>query len=338
MSAVTVTRVSKQFRRSRPLREAVRHPLGRDVVQALDDVSFAVEPGECYGLLGENGAGKSTLFRMLSTLVLPDQGRLLVHGTDVVASPAAIRRLVAPVPPSERSLYWRLSARQNLELFARLYRVPTASGARRIGELLALVDLARAGTAQVGTFSSGMRQRLLLARALLPEPKVLLLDEPTRSLDPVGARAFRAFLRDRVLGATRCTALIATHTPDEVRELCSRVAVLHRGRLLAQGTVRELAARVAGQRWRLLTAVNPARALAALTAAGGVVPLGSPEQVQGGLWAQALEIPGDESADLLSHLVHAGVPVNGLERVEVPLADLLERLTRRVDAGAAAHA
>jgi len=338
MSAVIVAGVSKQFRRSRPLRQALRHPFARDLVQALEVVSFTVEPGECFGLLGENGAGKSTLFRMLSTLVLPDHGRLLVHGTDVVASPGDARRLVAPVPPSERSLYWRLNARQNLELFAQLYRVPATTTGRHIAELLELVDLARAGTAQVGTFSSGMRQRLLLARALLPEPRVLLLDEPTRSLDPVGARAFRSFLKERVLGATRCTALIATHIPDEVRELCSRVAVLHRGHVVAQGRVSDLAARVAGRRWRLLTGEDPAGALARCTGVGEVVQVGPAERLGDNLWSQELELPSGDTGDLLARLVHTGVQVTGLERVEVPLADLLERLTRGMEPGVPLHA
>lgn len=336
MSAVVVSSVSKRFERRRSLRQALRRPFASDTITALDNISFSVEPGECYGLLGENGAGKTTLFRMLSTLLLPDGGTLEVHGNDVVAAPATIRRLVSPVPPSERSLYWRLNARQNLELFARLYRVPPDTARRRIDELLNLVDLARAGTSQVGTYSSGMRQRLLLARALLPEPRVLLLDEPTRSLDPVGARAFRRFLKERVLGATRCTALIATHTPDEVRELCSRVAVLHRGRLIAEGTVSELASRVTARRLRLLTRNDPSSALAALAA--DVVPVGPAECIADGLWTLEIDVPSGEAGDLLARLVHAQVPVVGLERVEVPLADLLEHLTQDRHTGAVAHA
>jgi ABC-type multidrug transport system ATPase subunit len=337
-AAVQVTGVTKRFRRRRPLRETLRRPFAHDVVTALDDVSFSVEPGECYGLLGENGAGKTTLFRLLATLLLPDGGRLSVHGTDVVAEPDAIRRLVAPVPPSERSLYWRLSAAHNLELFARLYRVPPARARTRIAELLDLVDLGRAGAGQVGGFSSGMRQRLLLARALLPEPRVLLLDEPTRSLDPVGAQKFRRFLKERVLGATRCTALIATHTPDEVRDLCTRVGVLHRGRLVAQGTVPELAARVTSHRLRLLTRSDPAGALALLVLAGEVTLVGDPRTGQDGVWTQDLDLPSGDPADLISQLVHAQVAVVGVERVEVPLADLLEQLTHADGARVPAHA
>jgi ABC-2 type transport system ATP-binding protein len=336
--AVQLTNVTKRFPRRRPLRETLRQPFAWQVVTALDDVSITVEPGECFGLLGENGAGKTTLFRLLATLLLPDGGRLAVHGTDVARMPEAIRRLVATVPPSERSLYWRLDAVQNLELFARLYGLPLARAATRIRELLDLVGLGESGGQQVGAFSSGMRQRLLLARALLPEPRVLLLDEPTRSLDPVGARRFRRFLKERVLGAARCTALIATHTPEEVREICGRVAVLHRGRLVAQGTVAELSARVTSRRLRLLAHEDPTSALALLALAGDVTLVGLPQVIDDGVWAQELDLPQGDAADLLARLMLDQVRVVGLERVEVPLADVLEQLTRAAGAGVPAHA
>lgn len=336
--AVQVEHVVKRFRRRRPLREAVRHPLARESFAALDGISLSVRPGECFGLLGENGAGKTTLFRLLATLLLPDRGTLTVHGADVVSHPELVRRLIAPVPPSERSLYWRLSGRQNLELFSALYGVPRAEASGRISELLDLVGLGQTGHEQVGAFSSGMRQRLLLARALLPRPRVLLLDEPTRSLDPVGARAFRRFLRERVLGAAGCTVLVATHMPEEVRELCDRVAVLHRGRLLAQGTTRELAAHVAARRWRVLSLSESQEGLAAFAARGGIVLDGPPQRLEEGGWAQEFDVTGMETSSILSQLVQAGIAVTGLERVDVPLADILERLVRDVPQEEPAHA
>jgi ABC-2 type transport system ATP-binding protein len=327
--AVRVESLEKRYPRRARWGDLLRPGRPAETTTALDGVSLHVAAGECYGLLGENGAGKTTLFRILATLVLPDGGRAAVGDADVVARPADVRRRVAHVPTSERSLHWRLDARENLELYAALYGVPAADAGPRITELLALVGLERAGAEPAGAFSTGMRQRLLLARALLAQPAVLLLDEPTRGLDPVGARDFRRFLRDRVLGPAGCTALVATHAPEEVREVCDRVGVLHRGRLVAQGTAAELAARVAVPRYRLVTGAPPAAALGGLDGAVRVAP-GAPRALEDGWWAVEIEVPGGAAAlaAAVAALVRADVPVGGLERVEIPLPEVLERVVR----------
>ena len=185
---ITLEGIVKRFPVPRPIGAVLRAPFARRWVTSLDDVRFDVRPGEFFGLLGPNGAGKTTLFKMLSTLVLPDAGHATVGGHDVATEPAAVRRLLAPVIADERSLHWRLSANENLELFAGLHALPRRGSAARIREVLHVVGLADTGARQAGTFSSGMRQRLLVARALLCRPRVLLLDEPTRSLDPIAAR------------------------------------------------------------------------------------------------------------------------------------------------------
>ena len=151
---------------------------------ALDDVSLEIPQGEFLGLLGPNGAGKTTLFKMLATLILPDHGSATVEGYDVVSDPVSVRSVLTPVIADERSLNWRLTARENLDLYAVLYEVPRSERKRRVETVLANVGLEHVGEKMAGAFSSGMRQRLLIARALLARPKVLLLDEPTRSLDP----------------------------------------------------------------------------------------------------------------------------------------------------------
>jgi ABC-2 type transport system ATP-binding protein len=150
----------------------------------VQHVSCDVQPGEFFGLLGPNGAGKTTLFKMLATLTSPDEGWATVHGVDVMKDPRAVRRMIAPVAADERGLHWRLSALENLRLFATLYALRGSELQARIDEVLGVVGLRGAERRTVGTYSSGMRQRLLIARALLIRPRVLLLDEPTRSLDP----------------------------------------------------------------------------------------------------------------------------------------------------------
>src|SRR5262245_8535234 len=221
---VRVAGLTKAFTKRRGLREMLRSPRARERATAVESVSCEIAPGEFFGLLGPNGAGKTTLFKMLATVLLPDAGTATIDGHDVVRDSAAVRRVLTPAVGDERSLQWRLSARENLELFAALLEVPRREQRSRIDGLLAEVGLADTGAKLVGAFSSGMRQRLLIARALLARPKVLLLDEPTRSLDPISARAFRTFLRDEIAGRRNCAVLLATHNAEEAFDLCDRVA------------------------------------------------------------------------------------------------------------------
>lgn len=325
---VRVHDLRKAFTVRRPVAEVVRRPFDRRHVAALRGVSLEVAAGEFYGLLGPNGAGKTTLFKTLATLVLPDSGSVTIAGHDALADPAAVRRVLTPVLADERSLNWRLTALENLLLFAALYRLPSPERRPAATRLLEVVGLAAAADRMVGTYSSGMKQRLLIARALLSRPAVLLLDEPTRSLDPVSARDFRAFLREEIAGRQGCTVLLATHDADEALDLCDRLGVLHHGRMVAEGTARQLAARAGHRRWRLLVpAPDIDRALGQLpegfaradgASAEGWVPLEG--DVDGGPVA---------AAALLASLVTARVPVSEFGPVPLRLADLIERLADR---------
>ena len=202
-------------------------------VRALDSVSLAVAPGEIFGLLGPNGAGKSTMIRILTGRAKPTSGRAQVLGHEVPRELEAVRAQISLVAETP-NLYMRSSARENLELFCKLYGLPR----RRAAEVLEQVRLSGAAGRKVKTFSTGMRQRLLLARALLNQPRVLFLDEPTRGLDPRSARE----LRDAVtaLAAGGATIFLTTHDMTEADELCRRVAFLADGRIVALDTPREL--------------------------------------------------------------------------------------------------
>jgi ABC-type multidrug transport system ATPase subunit len=200
-------------------------------VPALRDVSLDVGHAEIYGLAGPNGSGKTTLLRILATLVSPTTGDATVGGESVVASPLLVRRIIGVSNGEGRSLYWRLTARQNLEFFAGMYRLRDA--AARIDELLRMFQLSAAADRPVGGFSQGMLQRLALARALLHKPPILLLDEPTKSLDPLAAAEFRELL----LGlhtSQGTTIVLASHDLEEVVQLCNRVAVLRAGSIAAE--------------------------------------------------------------------------------------------------------
>jgi ABC-2 type transport system ATP-binding protein len=199
-------------------------------VTALDEVSLQVAPHEVVVLLGTNGAGKSTLLRIIGTTVLPDAGTILVGGHDAVTDPRAVRRSIGLLIGEERSWYWRLTGRENLEFFATLYGIPRRRRRERAVELLSECGLSDAAERRFSDYSSGMRLRLSLARALLTEPPVLLLDEPTRTLDPIATRRFREQLL--ALVERRGTAvMIATHDLHEAAEVGNRVVVLRSGRL-----------------------------------------------------------------------------------------------------------
>ena len=200
-------------------------------VTALDGIDLDVAPAEVVALLGPNGAGKSTLLRILGTTLLADAGEAGVEGIDVTADPAAARRSLGIMIGDERSLYWRLSGRRNLTFFAALHGMPRDAAEAAATELLETVELTGAADKPVGQYSSGMRARLSLARALLGEPPVLLLDEPTRSLDPVAARHFRETVA--ALGHERGAAiLLATHDLHEAVALADRAVVLAAGRIV----------------------------------------------------------------------------------------------------------
>lgn len=320
-----LTGVSKRFPVRRSLRDTVLHPRRREWAQVLTNIACDVRAGEFFGLLGPNGAGKTTLLKILATLVLPDEGHAAVAGFDVVRDSDRVRASVSPCLASERSLYWRLTADDNMRLAADLQGVPRSEVAQRIAETLAAVGLEGTGTKMVGQFSSGMMQRLLIARALLTRPRLLLLDEPTRSLDPLSAREFRRFLREELVQRRGCAVLLATHSADEAFELCDRVAVMDRGRLLAQGVATDLADQYLGARYRLVTSAPDHQALAGALLAMRVTVLKRSVD-SGSLHAMTIRLGGghDSAADVLSAVIQAGVPVARFEQVPLALADLIE--------------
>ena len=229
--AIVVEGLGKVFQSPAGLRELLRGRLFGRPVEALAGVSFTVPHGEIVCMMGPNGAGKSTLVRILGGLLLPSAGRAEVGGIDAGAGTSEFRRRVAFVVGDERSFHYRVSGRGNLHYFAALHGLPAATARRRTGELLERVGLAEAADRRYREYSRGMRQRLAIARGLLGDPKVLLLDEPTLGLDPKGARDLRAFLRDEIIRGVGRTAIVCSNDPAEARAMSDRVLFLEAGRL-----------------------------------------------------------------------------------------------------------
>jgi ABC-2 type transport system ATP-binding protein len=334
--AVRISGLTKRFPVRRTWPEMLRHPFHRALNTAVDGLSCEIFSGELFGLLGPNGAGKTTIFKMLSATTTPDSGTATVLGYDAVRQPAKVRRLVSCVYANERTLYWRLSAWENLRLWASLNNLHGAEGRARIEEVLRTVDLSDTGEKLVAMFSTGMRQRLLIARALLSQPKLLLLDEPTRSLDPISARSFRQLLRHITSEGDGCTVMLATHNSEEAMELCDRVAVLDHGRLLALGTSAELAVKFGDEEYLLWTR-NPDHPAILMLDAEGRARLIDVVAADGGGWhCVRLAIPGgmDRSTQILGCLAASGVDVARFEQKNLSLADLIERV---VSSGSAAQ-
>jgi ABC-2 type transport system ATP-binding protein len=212
-------------------------PVRRDV---LVDVSLEVGGGTVVGLVGANGAGKTTLLEILCTLLLPTAGEALVHGRDVARETAAVKRLVGYCPAGFDTFYPRLSAASNLEFFAALNGFSRREGRRRVEAACEMAGVNGSRHLEFQRHSSGMKQRLALARALMTDPSVLLLDEPARSLDLASQRALWRLVRETLAREMGKTVLLVTHNLAEVREVCDRVAILQHGRIVEHAHPSEL--------------------------------------------------------------------------------------------------
>ncbi len=206
----------------------------RGMFTAVNGVDLQIERGEIFGLLGPNGAGKSTTIRMLCTLLEPTSGTAQVNGFDVVRQANEVRRSLGTVLAGERSIYWKLTGRENLEYFAALYHIPADIARSRVEELIARMELKDRANELVEKYSTGMRQRIAIAKALLARPPILLLDEPTLGLDPQAARRVRELISE--LKQEGHTILLTTHYMEEADQLSDRIGIIDTGKVIALDT------------------------------------------------------------------------------------------------------
>jgi len=214
-------------------------------VHAVESLDLDIGQGEVFGLLGVNGAGKTTTIRMLSTLLEPTSGTALVNGYDISRQGTMVRKSIGCLLPGERTHYWKLTAKENLRFFATLYGLESKDASKRITHILELVGLAERAGERVENYSSGMRQRLALARALVHDPPILILDEPTTGLDVHSARFLRQLVKQLAEGGK--TVLLPTHNLQEAEEVSTRVGIIHNGRLVAVDTPERLKSLATGQ-------------------------------------------------------------------------------------------
>jgi ABC-2 type transport system ATP-binding protein len=234
--AIVVEALEKYFPPALSGWRALLQPIMRPTQCALAGVSFAVGRGEAVALVGHNGAGKSTLLRILATLIYPTRGRAMLGGFDVEREAGRARQQLGYHTGGDEGFYGRLSGRENLAFFAAMNNLTGAAAKRRIEEVAEWMGIRDALDRQVRTFSTGMTHRLGLSRALLHRPAILILDEPTRSLDPLAAADFRRFVRNELVRRLGTTLLFASHTLSEVEEIADRVVLLEEGKVIGCDT------------------------------------------------------------------------------------------------------
>jgi ABC-2 type transport system ATP-binding protein len=321
--AIETHALTKRFRRIDSVRDLLALPWRVPGHVAVDSVTLTIGQGELFGLLGQNGAGKTTLIRMLSTALLPSSGSARVAGHDVVREARRVREAIALVPSDDRSFFARLTGRQNLEFFAALRDVGGARAQRRIAELLERVDLAGHADVPFRAYSSGMRQKLGIARGLLADPAVLFLDEPSRSLDPISAREVRRLVSEFLVGELGRTVVLATHSLAEAEALCDRLALVRGGRVVAQGSVEQLRrAFPHGVRCDVRLADVPPPLPATLRDLPGVIAVDLPAGERGGLLRLSLEEEGAVLAGVLRAVVEHGGEIHGCTTRQASLEDI----------------
>lgn len=296
-SAIEVENLVKRYPRRRSLRELMCRE-NRRYTEALSGLSFRVQPGELVGLLGPNGAGKTTLLKTLSGLILPDEGRAIVRG--LPTSSMHLSKHLGLANGEERSFYWRLTAGENLDFFARLHGLTGKSRRDRVKALIVEMELGNQVDRRFGDLSAGMRQRLAIARGLLADPEVLLMDEPTRSLDPVHVDHLTTLIKSRLHADMGKSILLATHDLQVAERVCDRILVLQNGQIQLDGTASELRQRGMADRIYLL------RLRGILPASLGGAEVLVVEAVTSGEMDVKLRLPADMPLHMLLQAMREG--------------------------------
>ncbi|MHC4183319.1 MAG: ABC transporter ATP-binding protein [Planctomycetota bacterium] len=237
--AIETFALTKKYRHQSGFKDLFRF-VHSDEKIAVDNVTLKISEGEIFGLLGPNGSGKTTFLKLLCTLLLPSSGTARIYGHDIIEEDNKVKQLVGLVTGEERSFYWRLTGRQNLGFFATLHGLRKNQLNHQVGEVLELLDLIEVADIRVNEYSTGMKQKLAIARGLLGKPKILFLDEPTRGLDPIAAQSLLNMIRERIIDYFGNTIILTTHIMGEVERLCNRIAFLNHGRIVVCGNVDEL--------------------------------------------------------------------------------------------------
>jgi ABC-2 type transport system ATP-binding protein len=300
---------------------------------AVENINLSVEQGEIFGLVGPNGAGKTTTMRMLVTLLQPDQGEIHIGGYSVRKNPREVRRQLGFMPDSF-GVYGEMTVQEYLDFFGACYGIHPAQRASLIKDLLELVDIGHRRDDMVDTLSTGLKQRLGLARVLIHDPGLLVLDEPASGLDPRARVEIRELLRE--VARLGKTIIFSSHILADVAELCTRVGIMEAGKLVTEGTLNQLSEKMVPHRLirvGMLKQINPAEASAVLSAFPGVSNV-HPQDGLGHTERFALEADfiGDETSlsNLLAQLLQKGLPVVHFSEDTKNLEEVFLRATQGI--------
>ena len=238
--SIETKNLTKVFQQTKGYGDIFLHPLKSKEIIALRDITFKIEQGELFSLLGPTGAGKTTLIKILCNLILPTSGKAFVNSFDVTKQGEQIRKSIGYVLSDERSFYWRLTGRQNLKFFATLNNLFSQQADKKIKEILDVTDMTEQADNMFKNYSAGQKQKMAIARGLLNNPQVLFMDEPTKSLDPGAAQAMRNFIKNKLVKNEGKTVFFATHNLNEAEELSDRIAIIHKGKIRVCGDLDEI--------------------------------------------------------------------------------------------------
>ncbi len=302
-------------------------------VIAVDHIEFGIRRGELFGLLGPNGAGKTTTIKLLSTLLVPDDGTAQVNGFDIVKDEEEVRKSIGVVMGGDRGLYWRLSGRENLSFFAKLYDIPTSLAKKRINELLKLVELEERADDMVEKYSRGMKQRLHLIRGLINDPPILLLDEPTLGLDPATARVIRDFAKQELQRNQGKTILLTTHYMEEADQLCDRIAIIDHGKIITLDTPETLKRGISKVKIIKIEATNmnpdTEQALSGINGVQGVAVDYSDSSLGQAEVKMHVDPASEILPEIISFLSSKNVKIRRLEESKASLEDVFISMTGR---------
>ncbi len=295
----------------------------------IESATFTVRRSTVFGIVGANGAGKTTLLKMLATLTIPSYGEIAIDGVDARREPQRVRRLIGVALADDRSFYYRLSGRQNLEFFGNLAGLRGRALTSRIDTVVGQVDLAESIDRHYATYSTGMRHRLVMARALLGDAPILILDEPTRAVDPAHAMEMRSLVRDELCHAAGKTVVIATNSLEEAWSTCDRIGVIRDGRIHGGETPEAIQAAIASaSRVRIRLTSYDARLLTALMACEGVLDCRSSAKDDGDPELEVTLAQGAGLNPMLRTLVEAGVGVRSVESLAQSRGAAFSAMTR----------
>ncbi|MCW4003457.1 MAG: ABC transporter ATP-binding protein [Candidatus Bathyarchaeota archaeon] len=332
--AIQTTNLTKTFKYKNQTVEGGLFKRKKTVtVNAIDNLNLNIKQGELFGLLGPNGAGKTTLVKMLCTLLPPTKGTALVNGYDIIKQQMQVKRSLGTLfSVGERGFFWRLNGYRNLEFYAAIYNVPRQKRHQRILEVINLVGLAGNAQDLYQKYSGGMKRKLALARTLLPDPPILLLDEPTVGLDVISSRNIREFVKNTVSKESGKTVLYTTHYIEEAAQICDRIGILSHGKLIALGTPDALRDKIKKEEqiYLVLEDINQSQ-IEDLRSLQGVISLTEKSEDlmpnQTGLCIQLKNV--DQLPSIFDFLFKQKIKLVNFKREEPTLEDAFIELTKR---------